>query len=120
MEANEFGNKAVRLRSMFSCADLQQHLPLCNCLSFCYMAEVRKRRASETFKTASLATFEGYTKEGWKVAKKSAKSVRLGMPKRPDEQLEDELFCLCADLGFPDLGRGRQFKITSLDLVVSR
>lgn len=75
------------------------------------MAEVRKRRASETFKTASLATFEGYTKEGWKVVKKSAKSVRLGMPKRPDELLEDEIFCLCADLGFPDLSLGRQFKI---------
>lgn len=80
------------------------------------LAEVRRRRTSDEFKTASLATYEGYVAEGWKVAKKSKKSVRLSKRKRPGDFLEDEVFCLLADMGFEDLSAGRHFKISVGDI----
>lgn len=78
-------------------------------------AEIRKRRSPYVFKTASLATYPGYVEDGWSVAKKSKKSVRLSQPKRGDERLEDEIFCLLADMGFGDLSAGRRFKIAVSD-----
>jgi DNA sulfur modification protein DndB len=74
-------------------------------------AEVRKRRAKATFKTASLKTYEGFVAEGWDLAQLNKTSARLAKSKAIDEQLEDELFCLFADMGFSDLSLGRQFKI---------
>jgi DNA sulfur modification protein DndB len=47
--------------------------------------------------------------DGWRVLRKNAKSTRMAKPKPADEQLEDEVWSLLAQMGFKELSRGRQF-----------
>lgn len=51
-------------------------------------------------------------KEGWEILRENEKSYRLKFDKPLDEQLEDELWCLTAQMGFMELSDGRLFKIS--------
>jgi len=50
-------------------------------------------------------------KEGWEKHKRNKKSFRLARKKPSDEQLEDELWCIVAKMGFKELSSGRNFRI---------
>lgn len=53
-------------------------------------------------------------KDGWRISKrrKKAKSCRLERDKPLDEQLEDELWCIAAKMGFDELSLDRNFTIS--------
>ena len=49
--------------------------------------------------------------EGWEILRKNKKSYRLKKEKPHDEQLEDEVWCILAKMGFDELSDGRNFTI---------
>jgi DGQHR domain-containing protein len=60
----------------------------------------------------SLATkVQGEEQDGWTVAKRNKKSVRLAKPKPMDRQLEDDVWCLLYRFGFKELNADRNFTI---------
>ena len=80
---------------------------------------LRSRAKPYIEKTISARTHEDLEqklnleeKEGWTALRKNQKSYRLKLEKSKDEQLEDELWCLVARMGFTELSDGRQFKIS--------
>jgi len=50
-------------------------------------------------------------KEGWEFTKKNKASIRISKAKPLDEQLEDEIWSILAQMQFDDLSDGRNFKI---------
>ena len=50
-------------------------------------------------------------KDGWKLVRKNKASYRIAMDKPLDEQLEDEVWCILAQMQFKEMSDGRQFKI---------
>jgi DGQHR domain-containing protein len=50
-------------------------------------------------------------KDGWEVSRRNKRSVRMEKGKSLDEQLEDELWCVAAQMGFHELSKDRNFKI---------
>ena len=54
---------------------------------------------------------QGEEQDGWFVAKKNLKSVRVSKPKPHDRQLEDDVWCLLYKLGFKELNTDRNFTI---------
>ena len=81
-------------------------------------SELRSRKRKDLYQTVRGASKELVAEkvrleeaEGWRIARRNAKSTRMAMPKPADEQLEDEVWCLMAQMGFKELSRGRQFKI---------
>jgi DNA sulfur modification protein DndB len=50
-------------------------------------------------------------KDGWKVSRKNKRSVRMEEAKALDELLEDEVWCVVAQMGFHELSKDRNFKI---------
>lgn len=51
-------------------------------------------------------------KEGWNFIKENIKSIRVSKPKPLSEQLEDQLWCILAKMGFKEMSRGRDFTIS--------
>ncbi|MDP8314441.1 MAG: DGQHR domain-containing protein [Candidatus Celaenobacter antarcticus] len=49
--------------------------------------------------------------EGWEILRRNKKSFRLKKDKPLDEQLEDEVWCILAKMGFDELSDGRDFTI---------
>lgn len=49
--------------------------------------------------------------EGWRILRKGKHSIRLAKDKLLDEKLEDEVWCILADMGFKELSKNRSFKI---------
>jgi len=83
-------------------------------------AELRQRRSKDIFHTVSGSTRKLIAdkvaleeKDGWRVVKKNQKSTRLAKPKPAHEQLEDELWCLLAQMGFKEMSKGRLFTIAA-------
>ena len=94
---------------------------LCNLLisQDCIKSSLRKRG-----KTFIEKTIYGKTKEireekakleaddeGWEILRRNKKSFRLKKDKPLDEQLEDQVWCILAKMGFDELSAGRNFKI---------
>jgi DGQHR domain-containing protein len=50
-------------------------------------------------------------KDGWKVSRRNKRSFRMEKGKSLDEQLEDELWCVAAQMGFHELSKDRNFRI---------
>lgn len=80
--------------------------------------EQRKRSSKLNFQTLKaskislvLEKVKIEEKEGWKRHKKYKKSYVVSRPKPVDEQLEDELWCIVARMGFSELSSGRNFRI---------
>jgi DNA sulfur modification protein DndB len=79
-------------------------------------AELRRRRSQDIFKTVSGSTKKLIAEkvkleeeDGWRVVKRNTKSTRMAKPKPGDEQLEDEVWSVLAQMGFKEMSRGRQF-----------
>ena len=53
--------------------------------------------------------------DGWRTVRKNAKSTRMAKAKPLDEQLEDEVWSILAQMGFKEMSKGRQFTIAVED-----
>jgi DNA sulfur modification protein DndB len=49
--------------------------------------------------------------DGWKVSRRNKRSVRMEKEKSLDERLEDDLWCIVAQMGFHELSKDRNFKV---------
>jgi len=77
-----------------------------------------KRSSKYIYKTISSPKPENLEKkveleekDGWKRSRKNKRSIRMEKEKSLDEQLEDELWCIVAHMGFHELSDGRNFRI---------
>lgn len=80
--------------------------------------ELRRRRKKDVYKTVtgSSRTIIGQKVDleevdGWRTIRENAKSTRMAKAKPADEQLEDEVWSILAEMGFKEMSRGRQFSI---------
>ena len=81
-------------------------------------SELRRRKKKDIFKSVTGSTKKLIAKkvgleeaDGWRVFRKYAKSTRIAKPKPADEQLEDEVWCILAQMGFKEMSKGRQFVV---------
>ena len=81
-------------------------------------SELRNRKRRDVYKTVSGSSRTLIAQkvkleeaDGWRTFKKNAKSTRMAKPKRADERLEDEVWCILAQMGFKEMSKGRQFTI---------
>ncbi|MDZ7663778.1 MAG: hypothetical protein U5K27_00340 [Desulfotignum sp.] len=51
-------------------------------------------------------------KEGWNCVRENVRSIRVSKPKPLSEQLEDQLWCILAKMGFNEMSHGRDFTIS--------
>jgi len=80
--------------------------------------DLRNRKSKLDFKTVKaskmaliLEKVAIEEKDGWDKHTKNKKSYKLSKPKPAAEQLEDELWCIVAEMGFKELSSGRFFAI---------
>jgi DNA sulfur modification protein DndB len=85
-------------------------------------SELRRRRSKDIHKTVSASTKKLIAEkvaleeaDGWRSVRKNLKSTRMAKPKAPDEQIEDEVWCILAQMGFKEMSHGRQFMIAVED-----
>ena len=71
--------------------------------------ELRKRRSPNVFKTVTASNpallkqkVELEKADGWVIDRKNKKSYRMAQEKPSSEQLEDELWCMLAQMGFTE------------------
>ena len=81
-------------------------------------SEIRRRRSKDTYKSVIASTREMVAEkvkleeaDGWKTVRKNVKSTRMAKAKPADEQLEDEVWSILAQMGFKEMSKGRQFTI---------
>lgn len=89
--------------------------------------ELRKRKQKDVFQRVTGSTkkliaqkVELEEEDGWRTVRKNLKSTRMARAKPPDEQLEDEVWCVLAQMGFKEMSRGRQFTIIVDDALPPR
>lgn len=91
--------------------------PTLSCEEF--SQELRKRKQTEIYKTVTASTkgiieqkvlLEEY--EGWYIARRNKQSVRMAKKKPYDEQFEDEVWSILAQMGFKEMSLGRNFQIS--------
>ncbi len=80
--------------------------------------ELRRRKNKDKFKTVSGSTrkiiadkVKAEEADGWRMVRRNAKSTRMAQEKPADEQLEDEVWSVLAQMGFKEMSKGRQFTI---------
>ena len=85
-------------------------------------SELRKRKKRDMYKTVSAsskkliaAKVELEEADGWRTFRRNVKSTRMAKAKPADEQLEDEVWCILAQMGFKEMSKGRQFTIAVED-----
>ena len=81
-------------------------------------SELRSRRKKDIFQTVRGSSKELIAQkekieeaEGWRIVRRNLKSTRMAKEKPADEQLEDEVWSLMAQMGFKQMSKGRHFKI---------
>ena len=81
-------------------------------------SELRKRKKKDVYKTVSGSSKKLIAEkvkleeaDGWRMVRKNAKSTRMAKAKPADEQLEDEVWSILAQMGFKEMSKGRQFMI---------
>src|SRR3984885_4573429 len=72
---------------------------------------VDEKTVSAAKKEALALKIAGEEADGWAVAKKNKKSVRMERPKPLDRQLEDDVWCLLYKMGFKEFNASRNFTI---------
>jgi len=85
-------------------------------------SELRQRKSKDIFKTITGSTkkivdekVKLEEEDGWRVHRKNAKSTRMAKSKPTDEQLEDEVWSILAQMGFKEMSKGRNFTIAVED-----
>lgn len=81
-------------------------------------SELRRRKSRDLLKTVSASNkkliaqkVQLEEEDGWRIVRKNAKSTRMAKSKPADEQLEDEVWSILAQMGFKEMSKGRQFTI---------
>ena len=81
-------------------------------------SELRRRKSKDTYKTVSASSKKLIAQkerleeaDGWRIVRRNAKSTRMAKAKPADEQLEDEVWSILAQMGFKEMSKGRQFTI---------
>ena len=89
--------------------------------------ELRKRKQKDVYQSVSGSTKTLIAKkvklaeaDGWRTVRKNLKSTRMAKAKPADEQLDDEVWCILAQMGFNEMSKGRQFTINVEDGLPSR
>ena len=84
--------------------------------------ELRRRKTKDVYKLVSgsskkliAAKARLEEAEGWRTFIENAKSTRMAKAKPGDEQLEDEVWSILAQMGFKEMSKGRQFTIAVED-----
>ena len=84
--------------------------------------ELRRRRRKEVQKTVSGSSRKHTDQKAkleeaddWRTVRKNAKSTRMAKAKPADEQLEDEVWSMLAQMGFKEMSKGRQFTVALRD-----
>lgn len=72
---------------------------------------VDEQTVSAVNKNALVIKVQGEEQDGWAIAKKNKKSIRMAKPKPMDRQLEDDVWCLLYKLGFKEFNADRNFTI---------
>ena len=85
-------------------------------------SELNPRKSKDMFKSVSGSSTKLIAEktkleeaEGWRTVRKNAKSTRMAKEKPVNEHLEDELWCILAQMGFKEMSKGRQFTISVKD-----
>ena len=80
------------------------------------LPELRRRKSIDVYKAVTGASKKIVAQKvrleeagGWRTVRKNLRSTRMAKAKRPDEQLEDEVWCTLAQMGFGEMSKGRQF-----------
>lgn len=80
--------------------------------------EIRRRKKKDVYKSVKGSKKSLIAKkvkleeaDGWRTVRKNVKSTRMAKAKPADEQLEDEVWCILAQMGFREMSKGRQFGI---------
>jgi len=75
----------------------------------------RKKVIEDTIKAKNLELLDEKLaieeKDGWRLLRKNKASYRIAQDKPLDEQLEDEVWCILAQMQFKEMSDGRLFKI---------
>ncbi|MCW5696720.1 MAG: DGQHR domain-containing protein [Bauldia sp.] len=71
----------------------------------------RTRRVPHVQRTIRRSEVPAQLEDGWFLLKELKASIRVGKHKEPDELLEDELWVLLSEMGFPFLSADRTFTI---------
>jgi len=72
---------------------------------------VDEKTVTAAKKDALATKVQGEEQDGWSIAKRNKKSVRMSKPKPMDRQLEDDVWCLLYKLGFKEFNSDRNFTI---------
>ncbi|RWP83806.1 MAG: DGQHR domain-containing protein [Mesorhizobium sp.] len=85
-------------------------------------AELRRRKSKDIYKVVAASTKKLIAEkvkleeaDGWRDIRKNAKSTRMAKLKPADEQLEDEVWSILAQMGFKEMSKGRQFLVAVED-----
>jgi len=73
--------------------------------------EARKRKLAYDVKPVKKDQLEEYVQQGWEPDKKLKTKIRVKRFKPHDERLENRLWILLYQLGYPELNEGRNFQI---------
>ena len=71
----------------------------------------RARRGSHVYRSVPHTEEDELLTDGWELVKRNNKTSRMRAPKSIDDTLEDEVWCLLADMNFSHLSEGRHFRI---------
>ena len=89
--------------------------------------ELRCRKSKDIYKSVSGSTKKLIAEkvvleeqDGWRVVRRNERSTRMARPKPLDEQLEDEVWAVLAQMGFSAMSLGRQFKVAVEDGLAPR
>ena len=89
--------------------------------------ELRRRKSKDIYKSVSGSTRKLIAEkvaleeqDGWRPVRRNAKSTRMARPKPLDEQLEDEVWAILAQMGFSEMSLGRQFTVAVGDGLAPR
>ena len=71
----------------------------------------RARRGSHVYRSVPHTEEDELLTDGWELVKRNNKTSRMRAPKSIDDTLEDEVWCLLADMNFSHMSEGRHFRI---------
>ena len=84
--------------------------------------ELRKRKNKDVYQSVTGSTKNLIAKkvkleeaDGWRTVRMNLKSTRMAKAKPADEQFEDEVWCILAQMDFEEMSKGRQFTINVED-----
>lgn len=89
--------------------------------------ELRRRKSKDIFQAVTASNKKLITDkvkleeaDGWRIVRKNVKSTRMAKAKPAHEQLEDEVWCFLAQMGFKEMSKNPEFTIAVEDGLLPR